>query len=210
MEWLSKILEVGEGEEFSAEEVQEKIQKELPKYFIPKEKFNAVKEEVSSLKSQLGERDEQLSQLKEKAKDNEDLTKQIEDLESENKRVKEEAESKTAKQKFDFALELKLRDYKAKNPKAVKALIDTEKLKLNDDETFTGLDEQIKALEDSDGYLFGEDKVTGTGEPEPGKAKNDYKGKNPWSKDTFNLTEQAKIMRENPDLAKVLASQTKK
>jgi len=206
MEWLKEILT---NEELDAEAKQEAIGKELPKYFIPKEKFNTVNEEAKDLKAQLGERDGQLAQLKEKVADNSELIKQIEELQAENKRVKEEAESKAAKQRFDFALELKLRDYKSKNPKAVKALIDTEKLKLNDDETFTGLDEQIKALKESDGYLFGEDKVTGTGEPAPSQTK-DYKGKNPWSKESFNLTEQAKIMRENPDLAKVLSSQAKK
>lgn len=206
MEWLKEILT---AEDFKAEEAEEKIKKELPKYFIPKEKFNAVNEKVKSLEAQLGERDDQLSDLKKKVKDNSELTAQIETLQNENKKVKEESEAKITNQKFDFELELKLRDYKVKNVKAVKALLDIKKLKLNDDETFTGLEEQITKLKETDEYLFGDTTVSGTGEPKL-TGKDDYKGKNPWSKETFNLTEQGKILKENPELAKVLESQAKK
>ena len=176
--------------------------------YIPREKFNAVNEQVKDLKTQLGERDEQLATLKKQVKDNTELTTQIEKLQEENKKVKEESETKIKGQHFDFSLELKLRDYKVKNVKAVKALLATDKLKLNDDETFTGLEEQITKLKETDEYLFGDVTVSGTGKPPEGKT--DYKGKNPWSKDTFNLSEQGKIVRENPELAKVLESQAKK
>jgi hypothetical protein len=37
----------------------------------------------------------------------------------------------------------------------------------------------------------------------------DYKGKNPWKKDSINLTEQARILREDPELAKQLQAQAK-
>ncbi len=45
--------------------------------------------------------------------------------------------------------------------------------------------------------------------PEPGKpgGKND---KNPWSKEHFNLTEQGKILLENPELAKRYKAQAQK
>lgn len=176
--------------------------------YIPREKFNDANGQVKDLKTQLGERDEQLAALKKQVKDNAELTTQIEKLQEDNKKVKEESEAKIKSQNFDFVLELKLRDYKVKNVKAVKALLAVDKLKLNDDETFTGLEEQIKKLKETDEYLFGDITVSGTGKPEEGKP--DYKGKNPWSKDTFNLTEQGKILKENPELAKVLQSQAKK
>jgi len=207
MDWLKAIV---------GEELFTKIEEYLGEKkiilndgsYIPREKFNTVNEQVKDLKVQLGERDDQLAELKKQVKDNEELTAQIEKLQEENKKVKEDSESKIKGQHFDFLLELKLRDYKVKNVKAVKALLATDKLKLNDDETFTGLEEQIKTLKETDEYLFGEDTVTGTGEPEGGKTE--YKGKNPWSKDNFNLTEQGKISKENPELAKVLKSQAKK
>ena len=36
-----------------------------------------------------------------------------------------------------------------------------------------------------------------------------YTGKNPWKKETFNLTEQARIIKENPELAKQLQAAAK-
>lgn len=43
---------------------------------------------------------------------------------------------------------------------------------------------------------------------EPGAA-GDYTGPNPWEKDSFNLTMQAKILKEDPELAKTLQAQAK-
>src|SRR3989304_2448534 len=74
--------------------------------YIPREKFNAVNEQVKDLKTQLGERDEQLATLKKQVKDNTELTTQIEKLQEENKKVKEESETKIKGQHFDFSLEL--------------------------------------------------------------------------------------------------------
>jgi hypothetical protein len=44
----------------------------------------------------------------------------------------------------------------------------------------------------------------------PSGGNKDYKGKNPWSQDSFNLTEQAKILQENPELAKILKAAVNK
>jgi hypothetical protein len=46
---------------------------------------------------------------------------------------------------------------------------------------------------------------------EPGKRKGGGAGavKNPWSKEHFNLTEQARILKEDPNLAKQLEAQAK-
>lgn len=46
---------------------------------------------------------------------------------------------------------------------------------------------------------------------EPGKGKGGGgTGENPWKTETFNLTKQAQIMRDNPELAKQLAAQAGK
>jgi hypothetical protein len=42
---------------------------------------------------------------------------------------------------------------------------------------------------------------------QPPGGGNNFTGKNPWKKETFNLTEQAKILNENPELAKQLKAQ---
>lgn len=209
MEWLKKII----GEELYAKVLEELGDKKTlivnDGNFLPREKFNDLNDQVKVLKTQLGERDTQLEDIKKKVKDNEELTATITQLQADNKKLTEESETKMKDQKFSFLLELKLRDEKVKNVKAVKALLATDKLKLNDDETFTGLDEQIKTLKESDSYLFGEDTLSGIENPKDTKGGK-YNGPNPWSKDTLNLTKQGEILKTNPELAKVLQSQAKK
>lgn len=175
--------------------------------WFPKEKFNDKNDEVKDLKQQLKDRDTQLEDLSKKAKGHEDLEKQIESLQEQNKQTAKDYQAKLDKQAFDFSLEKALADAKAKNPKAVKALLNTEAIKLDGDKLL-GLEEQLKALQESDSYLFG-------GEEQPslkGRKPNDDPTppagvKNPWSKEHFNLTQQAKYLKEDPELAKQLKAQ---
>lgn len=67
----------------------------------------------------------------------------------------------TAKMKLESALEMALVTGKAKNTKAVKALLKMEAVKL-DGEKILGLDEQLTALKKSDPYLFDAETTTTT------------------------------------------------
>jgi DNA-directed RNA polymerase alpha subunit len=173
--------------------------------YIPKDKFNEKNDEVKDLKQQLKDRDTQLDDLKTKAAGNEELTNQIETLKSENEQTTNDFQAKLDKQAFDFALERSLSKEKAKNPKAVKALLDTESIKLDGDKLL-GLDEQLKSLKENEAYLFDEEQPGGSGANPANPGGN---RKNPWAKETFNLTEQGKLMRDNPDLAKQLQAAAK-
>lgn len=70
-----------------------------------------------------------------------------------NQKAKTEYEAKLQEQSYNFALESALSDAGVRNAKAVKALLDIEKIKLNSDK-LSGLKEQLEALKISDGYLF--------------------------------------------------------
>lgn len=124
--------------------------------YIPKAKFDEKLNEIKEYKNQLKERDQQLEDLGAKAKGHEELTKQIEQLTAQNEKTKQEYEQKIQQQAFDHALSSALNGAKVKNTKAVRALLDTKKIKLNGDK-LDGLDEQLKALKESDSYLFEED-----------------------------------------------------
>lgn len=169
--------------------------------YVPKAKFDEKNEQAKEYKRQLEERDQQLEGLKKKAKDSEELQATIKELQEKNEKTVADYEAKVQELQFNHALDGALTGAKAKNPKAVKALLDTEKIKFEDGKLY-GLDEQLKALQESDGYLFGDDP--------PAKGGDDFsKGNpgnqaNPWKKDTFNLTEQGKILRQNPTLAEKL------
>jgi hypothetical protein len=46
-------------------------------------------------------------------------------------------------------------------------------------------------------------------DPHKSSSGSQYTGKNPWKKEMFNLTEQTRIWKEDPQLAKTLQAQAK-
>lgn len=110
--------------------------------------------EISSLKTQVSERDKQLETLKTSAGDNENLKQQIADLQTENTKAKESHESEMNQLKVDFAVEKALTGAKAKNIKAVKALLDLTDAKLDKEGNVKGLQEQIEKLTAADDTKF--------------------------------------------------------
>ena len=205
---LEQLMEMGLDEE-TAKKILKAYQDSIKDQYIPIARFNEVNEEKKELKAQLEERDGQLKELKVKATGNEELTSKITELENLNNQTKKEYETKIAELRKETSIELKLKDEKAKNIKAVKALLDLKKVSLEGD-SLIGLEEQLKGLKETDPYLFGEDTIRGR---EPNKDTNpvgdEYKN-NPWSKEHLNLTEQGRIIRENPELAARLKAATKK
>ena len=168
------------------------------------DKVDGLESQINDYKQQIKDRDDQLADLGKKVKDNEELTGEIERLKAENKAATEELQEKLEKQAFEFSLEKALNKAGAKNAKAVKALLDIESIKL-DGKTLLGLDDQLTALKESDAYLFGEDEPAGLKGRKPHEGGASTQGiKNPWSKEHFNLTEQGRLLREDPKLAKQL------
>ena len=206
MDWLKELLKKAGIEEGKLDGTIADINKELPKYFIPKDKYNEAAEAKKKLEADIQERDKQLEELKKAAGSNEELKKQITDLQEANKKAGEEWQAKMAQMQLDFAIEKALAAAKAKNAKAVKALLDMEKVKL-DGEQLLGLDDQLKAIKESDPYLFGEPGKVGGGTNPPGAGNSEV---NPWKKETFNLTKQGELLRTNPALAAKLKAEAGK
>jgi len=194
MDWLKELLKKAGIPEDKLDSTIADINKELPKHFIPKDKYNEVAEAKKKLEADIQERDKQLEQLKNAAGNSEELKAQIEQLQAENQKAAEEWQAKVAQMQLDFAIEKALTAAKAKNAKAVKALLDLEKVKL-DGEQLLGLDDQLKELQKSDAYLFGDPGKVGSGTNPPGADNGEA---NPWKKDSWNLTMQGKILMEDP------------
>ncbi|WP_039944492.1 phage scaffolding protein [Thermicanus aegyptius] len=179
--------------------------------WIPKDKFNEINEAKKQAEEALKERDKQLSDLKKAAEGNEELKKQIEQLQAENKAAAEKYEAKLQDMAVTTAIKLAVAG-QVHDPDLVAALLDKSKIELDDSSNVkAGLDEQIKTLRQSKAFLFVEQK-SDKGPQFKGVAPADGRDggstgiKNPWSKEHFNLTEQARILRENPELAKQLQS----
>ena len=121
--------------------------------FIPKTRFDEVNNEKKELKSLLGQRDSQINELQTKFKSNEDLAKELENYKTLNSKAEQEFQTKLQQVKFDYELNQALARANVRNTKAVKALLELDKVKLEND-TLVGLDEQLKALQDKETYLF--------------------------------------------------------
>lgn len=157
MEWLKELLEkLGLSEKY--EDIKKGVEQAYKDY-IPKSRFDEVNEQKKEYKKMLEERDKQLKDLSEKAKGNEELQNKIKELEEANKKSADEYEKKIKEQAFNFALENSLRDNKAKNIKAVMALLDLDEIK-QDGDKLLGLDAQLEKLRDSDPYLFEDESTT--------------------------------------------------
>ena len=171
--------------------------------WIPKEKFDAVNTEKQEYKNMLNERDTQLEDLKKKARDSEELSKEIKELQKKNEETVEEYEQRLKEQSFNFQVEKAISEAQAKNVKAVKALIDLEKVK-QEDGSLIGLSEQLEQLKKDEPYLFGAELKGRKPHEDPTPPP---KEDNPWKPETFNLTKQGQIMREDPDKAEKLKQQ---
>nr|PZN07633.1 MAG: hypothetical protein DIU64_12020 [Caldicoprobacter oshimai] len=154
MDWIKEILKNAGIEEAKIDEIVGVISKELPKHFIPKDKYNEVAEAKKQLEANLTERDKQLKELAEKVKGNEELEKQIKDLQEANKKAKEEYEAKIKNITLDNAIKLALKEHKAKYEDLLVGKFDKSKLTIKEDGTVEGLEEQIKALKENYKDLF--------------------------------------------------------
>lgn len=150
------------------------------KGYIPKSRFDEVNEAKKAVEALIVERDNQIAELKKSENVNDDLRKQIELLQTENAKSIEALKQS----KIDSAIALALKDAGAKNIKAVLPFITANEL--NDDGTVKGLDEQIKALKESEesNFLFKSEVVKTVGVSPVVGATTANKGT--ISKDEFN------------------------
>lgn len=164
--------------------------------------------EISTTKQQLVEANKTIESYK--SMDIDAIKKDAADYKIKFEDSERKAQEQIDSIKFDHAIENALNKAGAKNAKAAKALLDIEKLKSskNLDSDITA---DITALKESDAYLFPDNEPGGTG----GSMGNGGRGgnppvNNPWSKETFNLTEQGKLLTEQPELAKQYQASAKK
>lgn len=139
-----------------------KIVEDQGKNFIPKTRFNELNEAKKALDAQIAERDKQLEMLKKSAKDSEDLQKQIADLQMANKTQKEGFEKQIQTMKVDNAVNSALVAAKARNPKAVRAMLEMDTYELDDKGQVKGLADAIKKVKDANGWAFEADKSSET------------------------------------------------
>ncbi len=128
-----------------------------------KGELETYKTKVTELESQLKGKDTELEKLQKSVGDTNALNEKITQLETEKTQLSTELNTKLTDLKKTYAIENKVRDSKARNVKAVMALLDTTKITYEND-TLGGVDEQITALQGGEDtkFLFGESTPAGT------------------------------------------------
>ena len=118
--------------------------------------------------------------------------------------MKTDYENKIRDMNIKSAIRGKLTD--TKYPELLETKFDTKKLTVTEDGTVLGIDEQLTTIKEQYKDLF----IPEVRGKEPNNTGGNPPGvKNPWSKEHFNLTEQGKMLRENPELAKQFMASTK-
>lgn len=126
------------------------------KDYVPRSRMDEVNKENKSLKQTVSERDKQLADLEKTNGDNETLKNQLIELQKLNAEQLKAHEAEMSQLKLDNAVEAALTAAGAKNNKALRALLDSGKFKLDGSGKLEGLEEQLKAVRKSDPYLFTE------------------------------------------------------
>lgn len=119
-----------------------------------KQDKDSLQTEVDSYKEQITERDTQLETLKGKVGSEDDLKATIDSLKQANQEKDAEHQKRINQQKLDYELKIALNGSGARNERAVKALLDLDTVKINDEGQLIGLNEQLETLKTSDDYLF--------------------------------------------------------
>lgn len=170
--------------------------------YIPKARFNEVNEKNKDLVAQIADRDKQLTTLKKAAGDNESLKAQIEDLQKANKEQMEAADARIKTLQLDSAIKLALGE-SVQDLDIVSSLIKRDTLVLGEDGKVSGLKEQVEDLRKTKPFLFKQEGGMPGYHPRGGGGPL---MDNPFAKETFNLTKQGQLLKENPEKAREMAS----
>ncbi len=195
-----EFVALGISEELAAKAETASL-KELEGY-AAKEQLDTVNTENKSLKQSVADRDRQLEELRKSSGDNADLKRQIEELQKANKEDAKKHADELKELRLTNAIKLAVAG-KVHDEDMAAALFDRSKLVLTEDGKVAGLEEQLKAIREAKGFLF---KNPGSGQGYDPAGGGGGRTVNPFAKDTFNLTEQGRLLRENPAQAREMAA----
>lgn len=197
MDWLRTILEKAQivDGKLDIEAVMKSAAAEFPKHAVPKKDYN---DKVGELKTAT----DTIADLKKTNGDNADLQKKIGEYETEIEALKKTAEDTS-------------RTYALKEQLSKQGVLDPDYLiyKTGGLEKFTfdkegkpvGIGELLKPYKEDKtmAHLFKQEDKKPPYEPHGGGGGG---AANPFAKETFNMTEQGRLLKENPEQARSMAA----
>ena len=134
--------------------------------YVAKEKFLAAATKTAALEKALNEAKAKLAETADAAGKIAELQAAVQKCIKEKELMAKQYELKMFALKKAAAIDNALLESKAKNMKAVRALVDDSRIVVKDGK-LTGLSEQIDAIKNSDPYLFDDERDTGRGSNPP-------------------------------------------
>lgn len=135
-------------------EVNEKIDKILDSYHSEieplKSELKSAQDSKLEIEEELNASKEAIKNLEKNSEDSEAIAKEIENYKTQ---IEELTKARDA-EKVSNAIELAIIQAKGRNTKAIRALLDSDKIKLEDDGSVSGIEDQIKMLTKTDAYMF--------------------------------------------------------
>lgn len=196
MEWLQKILAnaaYGEDGKLDIETTMKKVNEEAPKHVVPKDQYNAKTEELKTA-------NQTISDLKKDNADNEALQNTIKTHEDTIKSL----QKKNDDMQKTYALKEALSKEGCTDPEyLIYKQGGLEKFSFDKDGKPLGVKELVEPMKADNPLLFPKNGKESHYTPQGGGG---HSGKNPFEKDSFNLTEQGRMFRENPEQARAMAA----
>lgn len=187
MEWLKELLKNAGVD--NVDELEEKISKELPKYFKPAKEFNEINEELKVVKGEKKTLEDDKKKVEDEYNNFKKGSISQADYEAKKKEIEDNSKAEIEKVRLESKIDLAISNAKARNVKSVKANLDLNKVKLDGDKLL-GFDDQIEALKTSDAYLFEIDKSKNKGLEDDNTKKRKEDGGNYDDDDLDNLSDE--------------------
>ena len=171
--------------------------------YIPKAKFDEKNEELKSTKLKMDELEQKVKDLGESSEEANVLKDKLKELKGEYEQFKSESEKRITDTQKRQAIERSLVKAEA-NPDTIDLLVDKfdiDKIQLDSKGEIVDWELHLNPVKEQRKTLFGEVKITGDKPPSGG----DPTGANPFKQgEEFNLTEQGRLVINEPDKAKSL------
>lgn len=120
--------------------------------YVDKNKYSSLETELNGYKGQIAQRDKDIAELKKKA-DSGELSNKLSELQSKYDKDTADLTEQLKQTKFNSALDLALAGSGARNAKALRGLLDMDKIKFDNDE-LSGFSEQLEQIKAENDYLF--------------------------------------------------------
>lgn len=174
------------------------------KNYVSKAQFNEKNDAYKQAKQEIENLTNDISTLSEANKANEALQSQIKELQDAATQREADYNENIKNMKIDTAITKALSKSGAMNETILTGLLDRTKIAIGEDDTITGIQEQIVALKESDPYLFKQDSIKGV---VPGDATP--KTHDGITKEQFNkmsYLDRVQLQETNPDLYSELSN----